>query len=110
MQTANELAEIEYDGGREMSGQECLDRLAYAQKRKSWMLRNTQSCFLEEWAYEEGHVKDLFNHAARNPYFASDFFNDMLYKLSAQADRMAMQEEAGLSWDEIKERLSDDKT
>ncbi len=102
MQTANHIAEREYDGGKEMSGQECLDRLKYAQKRKSWMLRNTETCFLAEWVWEEGHVEKLLNNVFMHPMIAADFLNDLTKLVSERADHMAMQEVAGLSWDKIR--------
>jgi len=107
MQTANHIAEREYDGGKEMSGQECLDRLAYAQRRKSWMLKNTETCFLAEWVWEEGYLEEFLNAVAREPDRSLDIFNDLMFKLATQADRMAMEEVQGLSWQEIQEGLSD---
>lgn len=106
MRTANALAEREYDGGGSMSGKECLDRFTYAQQRKRWMLKNSDICFLEEEAYNEGLVKDLINNSFREPFLAYEHFATFQRLVAQLADSVATKETDGLSWDEIKEELN----
>lgn len=101
MHTANELAELEHDGGGEMSELEIAERFAHAQLLKQDILHNPDTSGLVLWLYEEGHYDAFQVRIGRNPEMAFDALHTLQECAGAYADWIATQQTADLSWAEI---------
>ena len=103
MKTANELAEVEYDGGGEMSEQEEIERLHHAQKIKQDLLLGPDSC-LVDFMVDEGHVKTLMTQYITRPLRSHDALDKFMGIARQHADDLAMNQTEELSWAEIQHK------